>query len=861
MKLLRARDWEATPLGPIEDWPPVLRHNLSTIMAARLPMMLLWGPELIELYNDAFIPHPGAKHPRSFGSRMADTWVEVFDELEPLISGVRAGGAATWASDQLLLLGRAGYTEETYYTFSYSPIKDEAGAIPGVLTVAVETTAQVVEARRNQLLIELSGPSDRGNGVAGVARTALSCLDAHPADVPFALLYLREGEQAELAAATESAVPLAVPSLGPGSRWPIPRGHAVTVDDLSYRFDATDLPAGLLDLPVRRARLLPLHPGGDAPDAVLVLGLSPTRPLDNGYLDFCDHVAGHVERRLRTRGDPRTADGHSSAVAAHPAPGPDGLLRRAQEAERRQAELDDARRVAEAADRLKTRFLSMVSHEMRTPLNGIIGMTAMLLDDAVDADQREQLSTIRDSGDHLLGLINELLDLGRIESGGVRLEEAPTDLTHCLHDALDIVRPLAAEKGLDLRHDAPETLTVLTDAGRVRQVLMNLLSNAIKFTDEGAVHVRLETVAGLGPRRSARFVVTDTGPGLAEEVVGRAFTPFVQADDSQTRTGGTGLGLSISRALARRLNGDVTVLDPGPGAVFAFTMSGPAVTRTAARSATEPALDRTTASRLPLRILVADDVRANQLVARQMLERLGYRPDVVGDGVEAVQAVLRQDYDLVLMDVQMPALDGLSAAREIIRAVPASRRPRIIGVSASATERDYLDAHAAGMEGYLTKPLRPAALVAALQQDTGEEPPPVEPPPESGPGVLALGQAQELRELFGADFPAAVTQWYTEADAELRRMQGAREAGDLAAIRAGAHAIMGGAMGVGASEVTALADEIGGCARAGDVAELARFTALAVALARAHLALANLPSEDCVLNPPARTTQPQEAEG
>ncbi|MCC5635120.1 PAS domain-containing protein [Nostoc sp. CHAB 5844] len=725
---MRSLDWSQTPLGAVETWTQSLRSTLSICLNSRFPIAIYWGQESLLLYNDAWRPIVGDKHPWALGRPAREVWPEIWDDIGPELAGVLATGEGTFHNDELLSMYRFGYTEECFFEYTFNPIQGQGGVIDGVFNVVSETTYRVLNERRTRLLRE-AAKTETAKTAEEFCYLMVEAFKSDPFDIPFALLYLidQDGKHARLCGSTDasdSSISPAVVDLTAADdtdSWAIAlaarTGKFQEINDLESRFGK--LPGSPWSEPPQEAMVLPIATTGQGKvTGVLVAVASPRRRLDDNYRDFFIQVVGQM----------------AGAIANA----------RAYEQERQRAE------ALVELDRAKTVFFSNISHEFRTPLTLMLSPLEELantLDERLQPNEQEQLQLVQRNGLRLQKLVNTLLDFSRIEAGRVQAMYEPTDLAAFTSDLASVFRSLIEQAGLQLKVECPALPEfVYVDRDMWEKIVLNLLSNAFKFTFTGSITVRLRAIAD-----QVELQVADTGVGIPRAELPRLFERFHRVSGTKSRTyEGSGIGLALVQELVKLHGGSIqvtSVLDQGTTFTVAIPLGSThlpqeqiqtprtrqstalgtaAFVEEASRWLTEEAGEQRSRGageqgslisppplRPSARILLADDNADMREYVTRLLSQY-YEVVAVSDGMAAWEAIQERAVDLVLTDVMMPRLDGFGLLRQL-REHPQTQEISIILLSARAGEESRIEGLEAGADDYLIKPFSARELLAKVE--------------------------------------------------------------------------------------------------------------------------------------------------
>ncbi len=718
--LIRAKDWSKTPLGPPETWPQSLRTCVRIVLTSSQPMFVWWGRDLINIYNDPYRAIVGGKHPQALGQPASVVWREIWDEVGPRAETAIRTNVGTYDEALLLIMERNGYPEETYYTFSYSPVPGDDGGPGGILCANTDDTGRIVGERQLQTLKELGKNAPSSQTLDEVYEKTVQTLAENRRDFPFLALFQVEKDD------TLRLVGQA-PGTGPEDLGGFTTAIAATISDqLAAEFTEIEildglgarfgpLPTGAWAEPPNRALLVPIAQSGQrTPFAVLVAGCNPYRLLDANYLSFFRLVADQIATSIANV--------------------------RAYEEERRRNE------ALRELDEAKTLFFSNVSHEFRTPLTLMLGP----LEEALKANGHlpvlvhENLQTAHRNALRLQKLVNSLLDFSRIEAGRLRASYAPTDLSALTADLASNFRSVIERAGMRLVVDCPPLPEpAFVDREMWEKIVLNLLSNAFKYTLDGEIAVRLAAENGQAVLR-----VQDTGVGIPPDELSRLFERFHRVAGSRGRSfEGTGIGLSLIKELVGLHSGTIEAeSEPGLGSTFTVRIPlgkahlpgenlagqvglpqrnlttpspiGAFLTEAAQWLSEAPPLDASPGTEVVFsekkaHVLVVDDNADMRAYVQRLLEP-HYRVSVAPDGQAALWLVAEHRPDLVLSDVMMPVMNGFDLLKTL-KGDPETATIPVVLLSARAGEEATIEGYQAGADDYLVKPFSANELVARVR--------------------------------------------------------------------------------------------------------------------------------------------------
>ncbi|HEX3764888.1 MAG TPA: ATP-binding protein [Kofleriaceae bacterium] len=716
-RLIRARGWTATSLGASERWPSSLHNYLNMILELPTAAIIFWGPDHIQLYNDGYAVIMGPRHPEYLGAPFRDCWPETYDTIHPWMQRVLDSGETVEVNRTLVPLTRYGFTEESYFTFSFSPLRDDERRIAGVLQIVTEVTAAVLAERRASALHELSNQTALARTTQDAARLATQVLGRCTPDLPFSLMYFVDPDDQHSFvlsgstgfAGTHGPFPLRIDLQDPAAPVPelaraVRERKPVSIEGLAAALRGS-LAGTWPTLPARAVATPIAASDQQSIVAVLVAGISPRLELDDHYRTFLQLAAAQL----------------ANLVAAA----------RAYDEERKRAE------ALAAVDRAKTEFFGNISHEFRTPLTLILGPLEDALLEPSRALSGEPLAAVHRNALRLLRLVNTLLEFTRAEADRLQARYEPTDLPMVTAGLAGAFQSLIESAGLRLRIDCPRSdEPAYVDRTHWERIVLNLVSNAFKFTFDGEIAVRLH-------RADAHFelAVEDTGIGIPEHELSKIFERFHRVKDARGRSfEGSGIGLALVRELVQQHGGTVDVTSAsGRGSTFRVRIprgdahipkehggNGAAHEASLASSFVAEAEDwlrplgappdephaPPAARRSNARVLIADDnPDMREYLMRLLSQR--WRVDVVADGQAALDAALAAPPDLVLSDVMMPNLDGVALVKAL-RAHPSTSTVPVILLSARAGEEAVVGGLETGADDYLIKPFSARELIGRV---------------------------------------------------------------------------------------------------------------------------------------------------
>lgn len=709
--LIRNYPWEKTSIGPVDQWPQSLKTCLRIMLTSSQPMFVWWGPELLNFYNDAYRAIVGGKHPACLGQPAHVVWKEIWDQINPRIEQCLNNNEGTYDESLLLIMERNGYPEETYYTFSYSPIPGDNGVPEGILCANTDDTDRIVSARQMHTLKDLARFNLNNKRVQDVYTSSLRALRENGYDFPFTFFYVIDHEPERLKGYTvhdlpENIFPRETSITNNTLIWPLAEvlkhNKPVLTDQLHHK--TGPLPSGIWKLSPDKALAVPvLDSNSGAPYGILIIGLNPHREPNEKYMAFFRMVADQI----------------AGAIAATKA--------YEEEQQRVKALLE--------VDRAKTIFFSNISHEFRTPLSLMLGPLEDMLNrgDQLPADMREELQLAQRNTRRLLKLVNSLLDFSSIEAGKMHASYGPVDMVVFVRDLVSNFEPAIRKAGVTLVTDY-ESLSqpVYVDRDMWEKIVLNLVSNAFKYTLEGQITISLREYTD-----HMVLTVEDTGVGIPQHELPNLFQRFHRIYNKNGRSQeGTGIGLSLVHELVRLHGGHIEVSSQeGAGTTFSVSiplgyahLPADKVTHDISRGSLDSRHtfveeasrwdDGTTSFRTTGKeegkpyILLADD---NADMRDYIRKLLGDRYEVatVGDGAAALEAIARRPPDLVISDVMMPLIDGFALVK-LLKQNPATMHLPVLLLSAKAGEEATVEGLGAGADDYLAKPFSSRELISRV---------------------------------------------------------------------------------------------------------------------------------------------------
>jgi PAS domain S-box-containing protein len=710
-KRIREFDWASTPLGPVADWPKSLMTCVQIMLTSRQPYWIGWGKDLIKLYNDPYKAIVGGKHPWALGKPASEVWSEIWKDIDPMLKKVMHENEGTYVEAQLLIMERNGYPEETYYTFSYTPVAGDSGTTEGMICANSDDTDRIISERQLLTLTRLGKALTDAKSSEDVYERTIQTIQNNPYDFPFTLFYAIKGASGTLVDATDmpasvKGVPVNIEldSSSAISKYAAKalaqRKHQV-IEDIQQHLGV--MPSGAWSVSPSRAIVLPVAQRGQK-DAYgfLLVGINPYRLLDDKYIGFFELFADQVATSL--------GDVHAF------------------EEERKRLEA-----LAEI-DRAKTTFFSNISHEFRTPLTLLLGPIQDVLNDAdFKGANKEKMEVALRNAHRMQKLVNLLLDFSRIEAGRMEANFIPVDIVSVTEDLTSNFRSAIEKSGMELVvHKEVIDEPVLVDIEMYEKIFLNLISNAFKYSEKGAIEIFIHKVPG-----AVEVSVKDSGVGIPSNELEKIFDRFHRVNNARGRSQeGTGIGLAMVKELVKLHNGSISVTS-SEGVGSTFTVSLPLKEPSAGRevfsgrkgssqtslyvdeamlwtvednvSEVSPTLKSNGKQHT---VLLADDNADMRRYMQRLLEA-EYQVVVVNDGEQAFSKALEHKPDLILSDIMMPQLDGFGLLKKL-KSNLATRNIPVIFLSARAGEEARIEGIQAGADDYLTKPFSSRELMARV---------------------------------------------------------------------------------------------------------------------------------------------------